>query len=74
MLKRLRHPNILPFIGSVILGSDIFLVSPWMDNGNMTGYLRKDPDANCLKLVSSERDRLVPAYIGLIYRPLISIL
>lgn len=53
MWKRLRHPNVVDFLG---FGSDshpISLVYPWMTNGNLSEYLRKRPDADKLGLVCS---------------------
>ncbi|KAF9455030.1 kinase-like protein, partial [Macrolepiota fuliginosa MF-IS2] len=44
--RRLRHPNILPFYGIYYLDESrrqICLVSPWMDNGNLVVYLKKNP-------------------------------
>ncbi|KDQ10200.1 hypothetical protein BOTBODRAFT_36475 [Botryobasidium botryosum FD-172 SS1] len=52
--KRLRHPHVLPFIGSVTLGSPsrLYMVSPWMDNGDLGNYLKTHPDADCALLLS----------------------
>ncbi|KDQ12163.1 hypothetical protein BOTBODRAFT_34774 [Botryobasidium botryosum FD-172 SS1] len=49
----LRHLNILPFIGSIALGSPprIFLVSPFMEKGNLRQYLKKRPDVDPLSLL-----------------------
>ncbi|KDQ09468.1 hypothetical protein BOTBODRAFT_642686, partial [Botryobasidium botryosum FD-172 SS1] len=46
--KRLRHPNVLPFIGSIALGSPttLYMVSPWMDNGDLGYYLKTHPEAD----------------------------
>ncbi|KDQ14167.1 hypothetical protein BOTBODRAFT_32952 [Botryobasidium botryosum FD-172 SS1] len=46
MWKTLHHPNILPFIGSVTLDSKLYLVSPWMSNGNAAEYINRHPDVN----------------------------
>ena len=35
----------------VILGLDIFMVSPWMKNGDLAQYLEKNPDVDRLRLV-----------------------
>jgi len=49
--KGLRHPNILPFIGSVTLESKFYMVSPWMENGDVVNYLAGHPDADCVRLL-----------------------
>ncbi|KDQ07611.1 hypothetical protein BOTBODRAFT_598442 [Botryobasidium botryosum FD-172 SS1] len=53
--KRLRHPNILPFIGFIILASPVttlFMISPWMENGNLGVYIKANPDADRLRLLT----------------------
>ena len=50
----LSHPNILPFYGIYHLKDRhgrISFVSPWMENGNVTQYLKRHPLANRLLLV-----------------------
>ena len=50
----LSHPNILPFYGIYHLGDArgrISFISPWMENGNVTEYLKRHPLANRLLLV-----------------------
>ena len=48
--KRLRHPSIVPFVG---VTTDPFqVISEWMPNGNITGFIKKNPDANRISLVS----------------------
>ncbi|KDQ11699.1 hypothetical protein BOTBODRAFT_35132 [Botryobasidium botryosum FD-172 SS1] len=51
--KHLRHPNILPFIGSVTLDSEprIYLVSPWMDSGDALRFVNKNRHIDCVKLL-----------------------
>ena len=46
----LSHPNILEFLGATLEGGHS-VVSPWMKNGNIIQFLRKNPQANPLKLV-----------------------
>ena len=50
MWKRLRHPNIVHFIGVTI--EPFQLVSEWIPNGVLTDYITKNPDANRIALVS----------------------
>ena len=50
--KRLNHPNILPFYGASMNQNQFCMVSPWMENGNVLSYTRKNPEANRLGLVS----------------------
>ncbi|KAF9446702.1 kinase-like protein, partial [Macrolepiota fuliginosa MF-IS2] len=50
----LRHQNILPFYGVYFLDEDkrqMCLVSPWMQNGNLEGYLNKHPEVPRMPLV-----------------------
>ncbi|KDQ17704.1 hypothetical protein BOTBODRAFT_580817 [Botryobasidium botryosum FD-172 SS1] len=49
---KLRHPRILRFIGLYTLDRDTYMVSPYMENGHATAYVAKQPDLNCLKLLS----------------------
>jgi len=52
MWKRLRHPNVVNFLG---FGSDsppFSLVYPWMSGGNLYDYIREHPDADKLGSVS----------------------
>ncbi|KDQ14164.1 hypothetical protein BOTBODRAFT_352381 [Botryobasidium botryosum FD-172 SS1] len=46
MWKTLRHPNVLPFIGSVTLDSKLYLVSPWMPNGDAMKYVNTHPNVD----------------------------
>ncbi|KAF9257438.1 kinase-like protein, partial [Marasmius fiardii PR-910] len=45
--QQLKHPNVLPFIGMCYLDSEaqkqLSLVSPWMDGGNLTRFLKDTP-------------------------------
>lgn len=34
--------------------NQLCMVSPWMDNGNVLDYTKKNPEANRLKLVSGD--------------------
>ncbi|KDQ19627.1 hypothetical protein BOTBODRAFT_444438 [Botryobasidium botryosum FD-172 SS1] len=49
--RKLRHPHVLPFIGSVVLGTTQYMVSPWKENGEVRRYLRSHPNANRNKLL-----------------------
>ena len=51
--KQLNHPNVLPFLG---INMELFtprfcLVSPWMSNGSLLDYLKKNPEHNRVKAV-----------------------
>ena len=52
--RQLRHPNLLPFYG--VLDDEfhplLALVAPWMPNGHMIGYLKRNPGADRMRLVS----------------------
>ncbi|KAF9645203.1 kinase-like protein [Thelephora ganbajun] len=52
--KHLSHPNILPLLGvSVSADPQYFhILTEWMSNGNVIRYVRYNPEANRLKLLS----------------------
>ena len=52
MWKSLQHPNVLPLIGVSMSESHFAMVSEWMENGSISDFLKKNPDANRLELVS----------------------
>ena len=57
--SKLKHPNILPLEGFYLeMDSYPSLVSGWMENGTVLGYLRHHPDADILMLVGAS----VPNY------------
>ncbi|KAJ7829109.1 kinase-like domain-containing protein [Mycena leptocephala] len=49
--RQLCHPNLLPFFGLYYLDNRLCLVSPWMENGNVSEFLRREPNASCLSLM-----------------------
>lgn len=55
MWKKLSDPNTLPLLGAYIRGSELVMVSEWMENGNITQYLREHPRVNRPSLVSRPR-------------------
>ncbi|CAE6496322.1 unnamed protein product [Rhizoctonia solani] len=44
------HENILPLIGFAVLGGDLAMISPWMNNGCITDYISRNPNCNRLRL------------------------
>ena len=50
--KRLNNPNLLTFCGASTVQNQFCMVHPWMENGNVLSYTRKNPEANRLRLVS----------------------
>ena len=48
--KRLRHPNIVPFIG--VTRTPLQSISEWMPNGTLTEYVERNPGVNRISLVS----------------------
>ncbi|KAI0255388.1 ras guanine nucleotide exchange factor domain-containing protein [Lactifluus subvellereus] len=48
----LQHRNLLSLLGHVRIGDIIYSVSPWMGKGNVREYLRINPDADRLRLLS----------------------
>ena len=51
MWKHLTHPNIVPFLG--ITPNPLQIISEWMPGGDLTEYIRKNPDAGRLRLVGA---------------------
>lgn len=49
---QLSHPNLLPVFGLYRYNSQLCLVSPWMENGDLEDYLKRHTNANRLFLVS----------------------
>jgi len=52
MWKRLRHPNVVSFLGFGSVTPPFSLVYPWMPNGNLSEYVREHPGVDKLNLVS----------------------
>ena len=48
--KRLKHPNIVPFLGVTI--EPFQFVSEWMPNGTITQYVVKNPGIDRIALES----------------------
>lgn len=46
MWKRLSNPNTLPLLGAYMHGSELVMISEWMEDGNITQYLRRNPRVN----------------------------
>ncbi|KAG8909006.1 hypothetical protein FRB99_000109 [Tulasnella sp. 403] len=56
---RAQHPRIIPLFGHAILAAGPSLVSPWYTNGNITEFLRSNPDADRRALLSQVAEGLV---------------
>ena len=67
--KALNHPNILPFCGVDMELDDLALVYDWCEDGNITQYLEKNPNADRPSLV---RKFLLPRPVD-IYADFISL-
>ncbi|KAH8980822.1 hypothetical protein EDB86DRAFT_3087571 [Lactarius hatsudake] len=50
--RGLHHRNVLGFFGHVKIEDIIYSVSPWMENGNIRDYVRGNPDADRMQLLS----------------------
>jgi len=48
--SRLKHPNVLPFLGPCILKKISFMTPPWMENGHALKYVQGNPESDCLRL------------------------
>jgi len=51
--KHLNHPNVLAFHGVSVNQNQLCIASPWMENGNVLSYTRKNHEANRLRFVST---------------------
>ncbi|KAG6853853.1 hypothetical protein C0991_000614 [Blastosporella zonata] len=59
--RQLRHANVVPFIClHHVEGNEqrIALVSPWMANGNLQEFLRRNPDADRLSMMTDVAEGL----------------
>ncbi|KDQ09165.1 hypothetical protein BOTBODRAFT_117482 [Botryobasidium botryosum FD-172 SS1] len=50
--KDLRHPHILRLIGVCQIGPYTCMVSPWMENGDCAAFVKRNPQADCVRLLS----------------------
>ncbi|KDQ15054.1 hypothetical protein BOTBODRAFT_109220 [Botryobasidium botryosum FD-172 SS1] len=49
--RRLNHTHVLRFIGLCALDDEMYVVSPWMDNGDAPSYIQRNPHADCVELL-----------------------
>ncbi|KDQ14058.1 hypothetical protein BOTBODRAFT_55778 [Botryobasidium botryosum FD-172 SS1] len=56
--QQLEHAHILYLYGICEKGTDIYLVSPWMPNGNVMSYLRRHPTSDRHELLTQTADAL----------------
>jgi len=47
----LQHRNVLPFIGLYIQEEKVYMLSPWMEQGDMTQFLEHNPEVDRMKLI-----------------------
>jgi len=52
MWKFLQHPNVLPLIGVTMSETRFAMVSDWMVNGNINGFVRAHPEVDRLNLLA----------------------
>jgi hypothetical protein len=50
--KTLQHPNVLSLVGVTVSGTQFAMISEWMEKGSLVEFVKANPDANRLKLVS----------------------
>ncbi|KAG8708317.1 hypothetical protein FRC11_006569, partial [Ceratobasidium sp. 423] len=60
---QLDHPNILPLLGLAIFNDGLSMVSPWMSNGNLSEYLRKNKNSTADRIAFCEQIRAGLVYI-----------
>ncbi|KDQ53681.1 hypothetical protein JAAARDRAFT_49605 [Jaapia argillacea MUCL 33604] len=57
--SQMNHPNILRFLGFTFLdGSCFYMISPWVHNGDCLRYLKCNPNADRVKLLSQTAQAL----------------
>ena len=49
--KALRHPNVLPLLGVTMTEDRFATVSDWMTKGNISEFVKANPNAARLELV-----------------------
>jgi len=49
--SKIRHPNVLQFLGANILDEKPFIVMPYLKNGNARHYLQEHPDSDRLQIL-----------------------
>ncbi|KAG8900786.1 ubiquitin-protein transferase activating protein, partial [Tulasnella sp. 403] len=57
--QKLQHPNILPFLGTADVEGTLYLVSPWVDNGSLPGYLKRNPNCDRPRLIRETASALL---------------
>ena len=50
--KALRHENVLPLVGATMTEDKFVMVSEWMENGSINGFVKTHLEVNRLELVS----------------------
>ena len=60
--RRLKHPNVVPFLGVNSTLFELCIVSEWMPHGDINTYLRADPATNRLALVSLQEINISDLY------------
>ncbi|KAG8920393.1 hypothetical protein FRC01_000787 [Tulasnella sp. 417] len=56
--RRLRHPHILKFLGTLERDGHLYFVSPFINNGTLVDYIIKSPDANRIRVLCETADAL----------------
>lgn len=51
-LEKLKHPNIVEFIGTKTIGQDTYIVMEYMNIGDALSYVRNHPELNQPKLMN----------------------
>lgn len=54
-VKTVFHPNVLPIFFVTDAQFPLFIISPWMSNGNIIQYIQMNPGVNRLMLVRAHR-------------------
>ncbi|KAK0483397.1 kinase-like domain-containing protein [Armillaria novae-zelandiae] len=50
--RGLTHKNVVPLYGFLRIDDDLYSVSPWMDNGTVNDFIKKNPEVDRLRILS----------------------
>lgn len=50
--SKAMHKNVQPLSGIIMFQGHLGMVSPWMENGNLRDYIKKNPSTDRYRLVS----------------------
>lgn len=48
---QMQHPNVLPCFGVIEAAGSLFIVSPYMENGELNKYVQRNPGMDRMQIV-----------------------